>query len=70
MSPTMKKPRKKLPPGHPARYKNPRETFHLPADLLQAMIRFIEAQEVKPDKSEVMRVALREFLAKRGFLDS
>lgn len=46
------------------RHKAPRESFHLPEALRQALLDFLQSQRPRPGKSEVMRVALEEYLKK------
>ncbi|HET9309308.1 MAG TPA: hypothetical protein VFO46_25060 [Candidatus Sulfotelmatobacter sp.] len=45
-----------------------RATTSLPDDLVEAVDDYIQAQEVPPALTTVLRVALREYLRKRGFL--
>lgn len=49
------------------RHTQPRESFHLSVELRQALIDYVDSQRPAPDKSEVLRVALEEFLERRGF---
>lgn len=50
------------------RHKNPRESFHAGAELFGAMYRYIaEYGPPKTNKTEVLKAALEEFLAKRGY---
>ena len=45
----------------------PRESFHLPADLRTALLKFQERREPRPGKSAVLRTALQHYLASQGF---
>lgn len=56
----------KRPPGSPNRHIHPRIAIHLEAELLAALNAFCDAQRLKPDRSEVVRLALREFLEREG----
>lgn len=49
------------------RHSQPRYAFHLEQALLDALGRYCEAQKLVPDKSEVVRLALREYLEREGF---
>lgn len=49
------------------RHVNPREVFHLTAELQDALEEYLAATRPSPKKSEVMRTALEEFLVTRGF---
>ena len=49
------------------RHKNPREAFHLSPELLQALTKYIESCRPSPNKSDVFRVALEDFLSKEGY---
>ena len=64
LTPVAKKKTTKRPV--PGRHAHPKEGFHLPSDLREALIKYIEESKPKPSKSEVIRVALEEFLAKHG----
>jgi len=48
-------------------HKQPRESFHLPQELLDDLKRYVEHARPRPGKSEVLRTALEEFLQRRGF---
>lgn len=61
-----KDPESKRSQGLP-RHKDPRFAFHLERELLDALGAFCDAQKLKPDRSEVARLALREFLEREGF---
>jgi hypothetical protein len=55
-------------PGEPdLAYPTPRFAFYVQQELLDALGHYCEAQRIVPDKSEVMRVILREFLEREGF---
>ena len=49
------------------RHSQPRFAFHLETELLAALGNYCEAQKLKPDRSEVVRLALREYLEREGF---
>jgi hypothetical protein len=49
------------------RHVHPRFAFHLEQDLLDALGHHCVAQRLIPDKSEVVRLAIREFLEREGF---
>lgn len=49
------------------RHVEPREVFHLPRDLRDAMLAFIASKRPAPNKSAVLRLALEEFLEREGF---
>lgn len=59
--------KKKPKPRDADRHKQPRESFHLPADLRAALERYIDDARPPTDKSKVMRVALEEFLGQQGY---
>lgn len=40
----------------------------LPDDLAEAVENYVEAQEARPSLTTVVQIALRQFLAERGFL--
>jgi hypothetical protein len=68
MSPSKKKPSGKGKAGEDAKpNRGPRESFHMEHSLHAAFLRFTEETVPNPDKSETLRVALREFLQRRGF---
>ncbi len=60
-----------MAPKRPTRQKDyhtePREAFHLPGPLQEAFAKYLDASKPRPYKSEVLRTALEEFLAARGF---
>lgn len=60
-------PPKKKPGNKADRHTKPKETFHLPQEMLDALYEYLDATEPRPDKSEVMRVALKRFLEEKGF---
>lgn len=45
----------------------PRKVFHADAALFEALEKFIGATRPQPSEAECLRVALEEFLQKRGF---
>lgn len=49
------------------RHAMPRESFHLPDDLLAALLDYLNHTSPTPDKSEVHRTSLQEFLERKGF---
>lgn len=49
-----------------SRYANPRKAFHAPAELFAALERYIAGTRPQPTESECLRVALEEFLERRG----
>lgn len=49
------------------RHSQPRFAFHLDQQLLDAIGAYCDAQRLVPDKSEVVRLAIREFLEREGF---
>jgi hypothetical protein len=48
------------------RHTQPREAFHLSEALAGALTAYCQAQEIPPRRSDVLRVALTEFLKARG----
>jgi hypothetical protein len=54
--------------GRPSsRHVEPRESFHLPQPLLDALVRYVEQTRPETSKSAVIRLALEEFLQRAGF---
>lgn len=49
------------------RHLEPRESFHLPGELREALVRYCESFRPELPKSAVMRVALEDFLRAKGF---
>ncbi len=49
------------------RHVAPRESFHLPEDLREALEAFIDHSDPKPGKSAVLRSALQDYLSRHGF---
>lgn len=49
------------------RHTQPRKAFHGPPELFEALAAYLAGTVPAPAKSAVLRVALEEFLAKRGF---
>ena len=49
-------------------HKEPRESFHLPEKLREALEQYVQQTRPQPGKSAVLRTALEEFLQRRGFL--
>lgn len=73
MSDTPKKPRGRKPDpaskrasGHD-RHSDPRFTFHLEQELLDALADYCDSFPHDVQKSQVVRDALREFLKSKGF---
>ena len=48
-------------------HRDPRESFHMPPELRDALQRYCDSQRPRVVKSEVLRVALEEFLKGRGY---
>ena len=72
MSKDKKKPGRKPAPDSKRtlgtdRHTLPRKAFHAPAELFAALDRYATATRPSPTESAVMRIALEEFLEKRGF---
>jgi hypothetical protein len=59
MPPTMGKKKVK-------KHKQPRESFHLPDNLREALRGFADEADPPTDKSSVLRRALEEYLSKKG----
>jgi hypothetical protein len=53
-------------PKHRDRHTSPRVVFHLEAGLLEALEAFLAGQLARPERSEVVRQALRDFLSRSG----
>lgn len=49
------------------RHSQPRFALHMEQELLDALGRYCEAQEIEPDRSAVVRVAIQQFLRSKGF---
>ncbi len=49
------------------RHTLPRRAFHAPPELFEALAACIEATRPPPSESAVIRLALEEYLEKRGF---
>jgi len=49
------------------RHQQPRESFHLPGALREALNEYVNGMEPAPAKSAVIRVALEKFLRDKGF---
>lgn len=49
------------------RHRNPRYSLHLEPDLLEALGRYCDAQRIRYERSQVVRVALAEFLEREGY---
>jgi hypothetical protein len=63
----MPKQSKKPKPPEKDRHAEPRESFHYPAAMQEAVEAFIAEADVPTDKSKVIRKAIEEFLVRRGF---
>lgn len=48
------------------RHRQPRYAFHLEHDLLRALDHYCSERQPVPDKAEVVRLAIREFLEREG----
>jgi hypothetical protein len=68
MPATMAKARKPRPDGpkRQSRHAEPRESFHLPQALLDALLTYVERTRPETSKSAVIRLALEEFLTRAG----
>jgi hypothetical protein len=53
--------------GDPPLSKCPQKTFHAAAALFAALDRYIGSVRPQPTESACLRLALEEFLARRGF---
>lgn len=60
-------PKKKTADKPKEPHRNPRESFHAPAELFEALDRYRNDQRIRPPKSVVMRVALENFLESVGY---
>lgn len=49
------------------RHKQPRESFHLPEELQDALTAFCNDSDQDPGKSGVIRKALEKYLAEKGY---
>ena len=47
--------------------KQPREAFHMPAPLHEALLRFCKDARPETTKTAVIRLALEDFLKSRGY---
>jgi hypothetical protein len=56
---------KKKPAGQD-RHTEPRESFHLSQELLDALVRYVGRTRPETSKSAVIRLALEEFLTRTG----
>ena len=64
MRATMAPPKKRKGGKHTS----PREAFHMPKDLHEALLRFAGAADPPASKTAVMIAALKEYLQRRGAL--
>ena len=48
------------------RHKDPRKAFHAPQPLFDALAEYIDETRPQPTEAAVLRMALEEFLEKRG----
>jgi hypothetical protein len=53
-------------PRDTSRHVSPRLAFHLPPSLLKAFMSYLDELDPRPDQSEALRSALKEFLKARG----
>lgn len=65
MAKSRKNPKSKRSQGED-RHTQPRIAFHYPDDLAKALEDYLASNRPSPSKSEVLRLALEEFLSKRG----
>ncbi len=65
MSATMAK--QKRTRSKPVQRTEPREAFHLPADLREALVKFVDDARPETSKTAVIKLALEEFLTKHGY---
>lgn len=49
------------------RHRQPRKAFHAPADLFEALEKFIAESRPQPTESECLRTALEQFLESKGY---
>ena len=64
---TMPPPKKKsATPRHQDRHKQPRLVFHLPQDLYDVFKAHVGALRPQPNEAAVLRLALEEYLARKG----
>lgn len=49
------------------RHTKPRKAFHADQSLFDQLDRYLESARPQPSESECLRIALEEFLEKRGF---
>jgi hypothetical protein len=49
-----------------SRHIEPKETFHLPTAMVEALERYVAQSRPQTSKSAVLRLALEEFLVKAG----
>lgn len=64
---TMPRPKKDGDGPKKSRYLHPRYALHIEQGILDALDLYCADQRIKPDKSEVVRVAIREFLEREGY---
>lgn len=61
----------KKEPKYPDRHTSPKKVFYLPQELLDALRRYVASfsaqDKPEPTDSEVLRLALRQFLIREGF---
>jgi hypothetical protein len=72
MAPQKKKPGRRPNPASKRaqgvdRHQHPRKAFHAPAELLAALERYIADAKPPPTEAAALRLALEEFLEKRGY---
>jgi hypothetical protein len=49
------------------RHAQPRKAFHAPAELFSALEKYVAETRPAPTEAAALRIALEEFLEKRGF---
>ena len=53
-------------PANVNRHIEPRESFHLPQEMLDALLLYVDRTRPQTSKSAVLRLALEEFLQRAG----
>lgn len=48
-------------------HRQPRESFHLPEDLQRDLERCVDASRPRTNKTEIIKLALEEYLTRTGF---
>jgi hypothetical protein len=65
---TMSKQKPKTAKRRKGGNKQPREAFHMPPELHEALLRFVADARPETTKTAVIRLALEDFLKGRGYL--